>query len=109
MNHATEWKKAAAYVNCVGGVREFIVPGDWLVPVEYGGFGDRRGTGVIALGDLVREYLLQSNASHYHPTTAAATTTVAEQSASPAAGGHSFAPTTWKKPAGLKSRRVHVF
>jgi len=30
----------------------------------FGGFGDRRGTGVITLGDLVLEYLLPSNASH---------------------------------------------
>ena len=29
-----------------------------MVPVEYGGFGDGRGTGVSTLGDFVRDFLL---------------------------------------------------
>ena len=43
--------------------------------MEYGGFGDRRGTGVIALGDLVRGFLLRSNASHQSTQTTTTTTT----------------------------------
>ena len=31
--------------------------GERVVPVEYGGFGDRRGTGVSTLGDFVRDFL----------------------------------------------------
>lgn len=51
-----EWRDLNRLLNTHGA-------GDRLVPVEYGGFGDRRGTGVLALGDLVREYLVGSNVS----------------------------------------------
>ena len=66
---ADEWRDLGRLVDTHGA-------GGRLVPVEFGGFGDRRGTGVIALGDLVRDYLLESNASHQSAQTAAAAAAV---------------------------------
>jgi|GEM_PF-6019184 hypothetical protein len=37
---------------------------DRLIPVEFGGFGDRRGGDIITLGHLVNEYLVPSNVEH---------------------------------------------
>lgn len=53
---ASEWRDLRALVRRDGG-------GERVVPVEYGGFGDRRGTGVSTLGDFVRDFLLPSNAA----------------------------------------------
>ena len=35
-----------------------------LVPVEFGGFGDRKGADIISLGNFVDEYLVPSNTEH---------------------------------------------
>ena len=51
---ASEWRDLRALVRGDGA-------GERVVPVEYGGFGDRRGTGVSTLGDFVRDFLLPSN------------------------------------------------
>jgi hypothetical protein len=53
---ASEWRDLRALVRG-------DAAGERVVPVEYGGFGDGRGTGVSTLGDFVRDFLLPSNAA----------------------------------------------